>query len=295
MKKNAFFRITIFFVSVTISLYTRSAYIYSTEDDDTNNYVEYDYTTGKETSFSIENDSLNTYNDQSSLTYNINETPDISVNSIMPNKPLTKVNALSKPYCKVLYLNLGRDFNNDGVIDDWTGGTGFLVSHDIMLTAGHCMYNKEYGCVDKMRIYTMQNSSSRNSDYSYPSKWVMSTEYINNLNPNYDWCVVKLQESIGYETGWFGYATASTSKNISVSGYPDSTEYHYYQYKSSGTLNIYNKYQFSHNCSTLGGVSGAPAYDSNNVVWGIHTSGSDSKNYGCLITSNISNLIKKYK
>ena len=89
--------------------------------------------------------------------------------------------------------------------------------------------------------------------------------------------------------------TPLKSKNITVSGYPDYKAYQYYQYKDSGKLSIDSKYTFSHTCSTRGGESGAPAYDSNNIVWGIHTSGGEKANYGCLITSALFDVIERFE
>lgn len=60
-------------------------------------------------------------------------------------------------------------------------------------------------------------------------------------------------------------------------------------------MSIDSKYTFSHTCSTRGGESGAPAYDSNNIVWGIHTSGGEKANYGCLITSALFDVIERFE
>ena len=271
------------------------------ENNNEETFIEHDYVTGEEKEIVIEKkDSLQAYSgnekERISLPHSVNEIKDeASVTNILPNKTLTKVNVNSDPYCCVTYLCLGRDNDGDGIAESWSGGTGFMVYSDIMLTAGHCMYGLDGGNVKEMRVYKMQNNSVKDKTYYYPATWWLSTNYKKTADSNYDWCVVELQNSIGNTTGWFGYGVALYSKSITVSGYPDYPAYHYYQYKSSGTLTKENTYRFSHTCSTLGGESGSPAFDSNGVVWGIHTSGGTSENYGCLITSSLFDLIESVK
>ncbi len=269
-------------------------------DDVENTYVEHNYKTGKDKKIKIISDLVEKSNYSADERISMPYTPkrsngDLSTMNILPNESLKKVDATAEPYCKVTYLYIGRDNNHDGIVESWAGGTGFMVHDDIMLTAGHCMYNKDNGNVEEMRIYEMQNSSKRNSKYYYPLKWVMSDKYVDRCDSNYDWCVVVLQNRIGKRIGWFGYGIALKSKNITVSGYPDYKAYQYYQYKDSGKLSIDSKYTFSHTCSTRGGESGAPAYDSNNIVWGIHTSGGEKANYGCLITSALFDVIERFE
>lgn len=290
-----------FFISIALF----SSNVLANDNGGEEAYIEYNYVTGEEKEFTVDRDeSAQLYGlmsrvaevEKVSLPYSVGKTyTGVSVNSILPNESLTKVDATLSPYSRVTYLYLGRDSNGDGIIDSWAGGTGFMVYSDIMLTAGHCMYGVSGGNVDEMRIYQKQNSTTRNSTYYYPSKWILSTNFTSSGDSNYDWCVVKLQNSIGNQTGWFGYGVALYSKSVTVSGYPDSSGYYFYQYKNSGTLTINSTYRFAHTCSTLAGESGAPAYDSNGIVWGIHTSGSTNSNYGCLITSSLFDIIESYK
>lgn len=280
--------------------------ISASETDGEETYTEYNYITGEEKEFTVDESEMTQLYDiiestaseveNVSLPYNVGKTSTgISPYSILPGESLQKVNATSSPYCRVTYLYLGRDNNNDGIVESWAGGTGFMVYSNIMLTAGHCMYNLSGGNVEEMRVYKMQNSSTRNSTYYYPASWLLSASYKGTADSNYDWCVVKLQDSIGNQTGWFGYGVASSSKTVTVSGYPDSSGYYFYQYKNGGTLSLASSYRFSHTCSTLGGESGAPAYDSSGIVWGIHTNGGTTSNSGTLITSSLFNIIESYK
>ena len=185
--------------------------------------VLYDYKTGEETVIPVDefmlsdNARMDNAGEMISPAHNVGTTK-----SVIEPDDRVKVDPNTEPYCKILCLNLGRDTNGDGISDSWNLGTGFMVYKDLMLTAGHCMYNST-GYVKEMRIYVKQSGSSLNSTYYYPASWVMSQAYIDNPNDaNYDWCVVKLQNELGPQTGWFGYGVANSEKAVTVSGYPDN-------------------------------------------------------------------------
>lgn len=265
-------------------------------DESKEEYIEYDYITKQTKSFTLDdvNESVEYPIIPAHVVCPEDETRTI-VNGDTPS--LTQVNANNSPYSMVTYLYLGRDNDGDGICEKWVGGTGFMVYSNIMLTAGHCMYNSANGNVEQMRIYIKQNSSSQNSTYYYPASWILPSQYTSNPNKNYDWCIVKTQSSIGNQTGWLGYGVATSSKTVTVSGYPDQSGYRYYQYKNGPkTMIIQSTFRCKYTCNTLVGDSGAPIYDSNGIAWGIHTKNEDSSyNSGCLITSNIYNLIENYK
>ena len=255
--------------------------------------VLYDYKTGEETVIPVDefmlsdNARMDNAGEMISPAHNVGTTK-----SVIEPDDRVKVDPNTEPYCKILCLNLGRDTNGDGISDSWNLGTGFMVYKDLMLTAGHCMYNST-GYVKEMRIYVKQSGSSLNSTYYYPASWVMSQAYIDNPNDaNYDWCVVKLQNELGPQTGWVGYGVANSEKAVTVSGYPDNAEHRFNQYAASGTMTVSSDTRVSHNCDTEGGESGAPIYDSNYIAWGIHTHGGNS---GVRINSYLYNLIESQK
>lgn len=255
--------------------------------------VMYDYQTGEETiipagSFmSIGNTRMNKLGEMISPAYDVGTT-----RGILGPDDRVKVDPNTEPYCKILCLNLGRDTNQDGVADSWALGTGFMVYDDLMLTAGHCMYNDK-GYVKEMRIHMKQSGNSLNSPYYYPATWVMSQAYIDNpTDANYDWCLVTLQNKLGPQTGWFGYGVANSAKSVTVSGYPDNAAHHFNQYAASGTMTVTSDTRVSHNCDTEGGESGGPIFDSDHIAWGIHT---HSGNAGIRINSYLYNLIESKK
>lgn len=192
-----------------------------------------------------------------------------------------------------MFLLIGTDTNGDGISDAWGMGSGFMQGPDVMATAGHNMWSDNYGWISELRVFKNQNSSTISSTYYYPLSWTLSTAYTNNLDYNFDWAVVTLQNNLGDSTGWFGKGWSSGSlngKSIIVSGYPGDKSY--YQYKSSGTISFTDSYNIKYSADTMGGQSGSPVYDSNNIVWGIHTYGGATINQGNKITEDLYNILQ---
>ncbi len=224
---------------------------------------------------------------------------DFSVQTILTD-PLTKApNSTSSPYSKVIMSRNGFDTDSNGTIDYWTIGSGFMVKSKVLLTACHTIYHSSKNVwATEYRVYINQFGSSIGSTYYLPQEWTYSPNYINNKDSNYDWCVVKMQNSIGSTTGYFTYEVPSSiilkDSTITVSGYPDVLGYQYYQYYDAGTVKSTTTSRFAYDASTLGGQSGGPVYNSSKVVWGIHTTGGSTTNSGVRLNSTITSAITSY-
>lgn len=286
MKKTISFLFLLVFFSISLCSSVFAAEEY--------NIVQYDYATGEISSMYI----------SENISYPAVSLPpddmDISTFSIIGTDGRSRVNPNTSPYKSILCLRMGFDLNDDGVIDTWTVGTGAMVYSDVLLTCAHNMYWYDQGKAAKeMRIYVQQNSESFGETYYYPQSWKLPPEYINSKNIDYDWCVVKTQDPIGNITSWFGYGTSAsiTGKYISVSGYPDIEGKRYFQYQGSGAMKSISDYRFEHNVDTEGGQSGAPVYDPDRIIWGVHAygAGSSGLNSGCLITSRVYATIEEMK
>lgn len=274
--------------------------------------VTYDYVSKTETTSEVSIDMLQTENEEKLDTLGISEETanaafdpnallssdssnnSISTQSIIGDDDQKKVNPNVYPYCAVLALMLGQDTNGDGVVDSWGLGTGFLEGNDVMVTAGHCFWGgTTNGWVEECRIYVRQNSSTYGNVYYYPASWVCSTAYTSNRNINYDWCAVRLQDNLGAANGWFGKGVSSGSlkgTEVTISGYPAATSSKVgYQYTSSGTITSSTDYRVGYSIDTEGGNSGFPVYDSNGIVWAIHTHGGNS---GTRISSGLYQILQ---
>ncbi len=282
--------------------------LYASAFDTVDNSVEivtYNYVTGAETimtmqeeSSSISNVNSNGVMDGSDVSIAPAYFPELtqvedeaSPNSIIGTDNRTLVNPNTYPYSAVMYLYLGQDTTGNGVANSWSSGTGFMVGSKALVTAAHCYWSSQYGWVEECRTYKNQNSSTLGSTYYYPASWQCSTNYTNNLDYQYDWCVVTMQDSIGDQTGYFGYGKGGSMLNnaYTISGYPG--DHNGFQYKASGTVSSETTYICQYNIDIMAGQSGAPIYDSDKIVWAINTYESDTFNQGNRITTTCYDLI----
>lgn len=223
---------------------------------------------------------------------------DISPNSLIDGSPIERVpNVTSAPYCKVVFLRMGFDKDNDGVAESWSSGTGFMVKNRVMLTAAHNLWHSENEIWPKsVLLYTKLDGN----DTSYMNKqpetaigWTYPKAYASTQMAKDDWCVVQTKNEVGKTTGYFGYGVPTTSlvgTKVSVNGYPLEC----YQFYSKGAISKVDTDFVYYKASTDYGMSGGPVYDSNYTVWAIHTNGNSSANYGPKINSTIMAAITKY-
>lgn len=302
MKKKVTKIIAYLIISVIVlELSTKS--ILAEEEADVTTYLDINLSTGEEQLITIENG--NTYDDvMISLPYDVDNSNNTSTQNmnarIMIDGDLEKVDATSGRYSRILCLRMSVDIDGDGIHDLWSTGTGFMVYTDIMLTAGHNLYDKQYGRILEMRAFVKQNGEILNETYYTIERFSVMPELVRGEYNTYDWCVAIFPVEIGRTIGYFGYGTLtdSSSKWVTVSGYPGADKYTFSQYASIHTLRRYNSFYFQHRCDTLAGMSGAPAFDANGVVWGIHTGHciyDSTYNAGMIITSELYKRIESFK
>ena len=296
-------------VSLCISPFTAFSAEPENRNDEIWETVTYNYVTKSEKTESNSKNALKANVQSSMQTMGLDEefiseayTPDAleGTDAITPfdvhgNDDRIKVNPNNSPYCRILALLMGQDTNGDGKSDQWFVGTGFLEGPDVMATAGHNFWNSINGWIEECRIYVRQNSATYGNSFYYPYEWTCATNYTEDDDSNYDWCVVTLQNNLGSANGWFGKAWSKSNingKNVTVSGYPGGSKQGY-QYKDSGTTKISTTYQVYYDVDTEGGQSGSPVYDSNGIVWATHTYGSDQYNCGNRITEFLYTILQE--
>jgi glutamyl endopeptidase len=166
------------------------------------------------------------------------------------------------------------------------GCTGFMLSRDVLVTAGHCVHwNGSW--VTSYTVTPGRTGDSRpfgTCSGGINDVWT-TWNWINGYPSDYDFGLVKLTCDIGYSTGWFGwwYNTAENLVNqyFYVEGYPGDKPYGTMwwdgDYTTSQTAN-----RLSYWIDTYPGQSGSPVYHNNSVtpglcggwcVTGIHTTG----------------------
>lgn len=226
------------------------------------------------------------------------------------------------PYSGVIYLMLGIDFDNDGIVDTFTQkrGTGFLVAPDVVVTAGHNIVHDPSDSTDypvvEIRIYPYVHSNSMPSvnygEFVYPASWICYeyADAINENNPNnldYDWCVMKLQEPIAdaYNFACTYNATPVVGEGVKISGYPGCIDANCtanpcrqrkaYQVTTTGTITQVGTYRIRYSNNTNPGSSGSPVYSAQTqICYAIHTHSMSTYNGGTKISVPIYNAISYY-
>jgi glutamyl endopeptidase len=163
--------------------------------------------------------------------------------------------------------------------------TGFMMSRDVLVTAGHCVYRDDW--VRSYRVVPAKQGSYEpygSCGGGVADVWVTS-DYWHTRSPEFDYGLIKLTCDIGNTVGWFP-SWDNTGENLVdqffyVEGYPGDKPY--------GTMWWHGDVSKSQNASRLWyqidtkpGQSGAPIYRYNSVtpgkcwgwcVTGINTSG----------------------
>lgn len=192
-------------------------------------------------------------------------------------------------------------------------GTAFLVGKSSILTAAHCVYEKNDRVVSGT-FYPAQNGTS-NRPYTYTCGQIhIPTKYKTAINNNdtinsskYDYALIKLNQSAGTTLGFFalgGYNTNYNANNLvgmeaTVVGYPGEKAGMMYRHK--GLIQSFNsdKYLMNYQMDTTAGQSGSPVIlplsGGRYFVVGIHILGGSTKNSARYITKNIYELVKKYE
>lgn len=166
------------------------------------------------------------------------------------------------------------------------GCTGFMISRDVLVTAGHCVHWGGSWVTSYTVTPGRTGGSAPFGSCSGGIADVWTTwNWINGYPSDHDYGLVKLTCDIGYSTGWFGwwYHTGENLVNqyFYVEGYPGDKPYGT-MWWDGDTVYSQTANKFWYWIDTAGGQSGSPVYHYNSVspglcggwcVTGIHTNG----------------------
>ncbi|MCX4379238.1 MAG: trypsin-like serine protease [Lachnospiraceae bacterium] len=212
----------------------------------------------------------------------------ISERSVIGTDERTKItNTTVTPYYAIAYLSITME---DG---QTYRGTGFMISPNTMLTAGHCLKSST-SKAKSVTVYAGRNGTSKPIT-AHMTKYYVDTKYTGS-EADWDYGIMVLDSNIGNTTGWFGLHGTSGSSigttNVRVTGYPADLA-GYYMWTCAGTVSNITTNRFMHTADTAGGESGSPTYFYNgtygNQAVGIHTHGG---NYSRRITATLVNWLK---
>lgn len=240
--------------------------------------------------------------DMSSLTADSSQTTTaarVGQESVIGFDSRVQVNAQTYPYratARITYNGLSHC-------------TGWLVSSDTLVTAGHCVHGGgpqgHWGNTAAFRVFPGYSDGFAPYGSCTARELYTSNGWIQEGNDDADIGIIKLNCTIGNSTGYLSYFVANPVENvyITVNGYPSDRANGTQQWASDGRVNFATNKKLYYDNDTNGGMSGAPlwVYGSGNSIWsiGLHTNGenafSPGNNSGTRISQEIFDLITAVK
>ena len=146
--------------------------------------------------------------------------------------------------------------------------TGWLISKDTLLTAGHCVNSGGNGSTNGTWYSGLRFFPGRSGSYSPYGSCVPRSGgltsfvgWVRDGNEQHDAGIIKLSCSIGNTVGWFGqwWQSASLNGNFTrIQGYPGDKPQT--QWQSTGSVRSTTTYQIFYQNDTVGGMSGSPVW-----------------------------------
>ena len=142
--------------------------------------------------------------------------------------------------------------------------SGWLISADTVATAGHCIY-MNYSWVTDVRVYPGRDGSITPYGSCGAKRLYAAAGWVNKRNYDYDYGVIKLDCSVGKQTGSFGYRIAPddglVDQRAKIAGYPGEKPTGTMWYHSD-KVTSYNSLWVIYTTDLTGGQSGSPVYNS---------------------------------
>lgn len=152
-------------------------------------------------------------------------------------------------------------------------GTGWFIGPRTVVTAGHCLFSQTFfgGWADSVEVIPGHNrlqngrvvkpfGSTVGRRMSVLDRWATSDD----REPDFDIGCIHLDEPLGEQTGWFGFASLPpdelTAYLVNISGYPSDRGGGDEQYFASNRIQHVGERRVFYDVDTHGGQSGAPVW-----------------------------------
>lgn len=186
--------------------------------------------------------------------------------------------------------------------------TGWFVNANTIVTAGHCVHPGTSGSPfysrTSYRIYPARNANSLPFPTCTAKSLWTNTSWTNGGGANYDYSAIKLNCTVGNQTGWFGYWWQSASlvgQSATVRGYPGDKAFGT-MWTMSGSIGGETTRRVFYPIDTAGGQSGSPVFRFKSgcgycsmAIHAYGASGSPLMNGGTRITQTVFNFINTIK
>ncbi|MBO5448687.1 MAG: trypsin-like serine protease [Ruminococcus sp.] len=170
-------------------------------------------------------------------------------------------------------------------------GTGFILSNNAVITAGHCVYD-DGEWATSIKVYPAKYGSTNPYGYATGTSFSCGSAWKNSGNTSQDWGLIRINSSSNLcgKCGSLGLRWQSgtyVDDYVSIAGYPvtykSKTPNGKYMYKHSGKISSNTSSVLTYkDIDTSGGESGAPVVeyyqDSGWTAIGIHRGTINGKN-----------------
>ncbi|WGZ94042.1 MAG: trypsin-like peptidase domain-containing protein [Candidatus Thiothrix putei] len=186
--------------------------------------------------------------------------------------------------------------------------SGWLVSKDTLVTAGHCVHGGgstgRWGATTAFKVYPGFSDGYAPYGSCTPRELYSTYGWVTNADSNADIGLIKLDCTVGNSTGYFSYAITDTIDNtaVNINGYPGDKAGGGQQWGSKGIVLYATPTKIHYDNDTTGGMSGSPVWvQDSTTAWalGIHTNGENTlapgSNSGTRISKEVFDLITAAK
>jgi V8-like Glu-specific endopeptidase len=203
-------------------------------------------------------------------------------------------NTTDSPFRRICHLSIKAGDGSSFL------GTGFFIGPRTIITAGHCVFDRDHGGWPQQIIVSPgRNGSSKPFGQFIATSFCSVEGWTENQDRDCDYGVIHLSKNDNVpQVGCFGFGIFSdqalSNKQLSVAGYPGD--------KPSGTMMFHSRKAVAVNPTTIvydidtvGGQSGSAVYDENRRAVAIHTNGASSGNSATRITQPVFNNLSKWR
>jgi V8-like Glu-specific endopeptidase len=178
------------------------------------------------------------------------------------------------PHSAICYLIMRKSFGRE------SRGTGFFISPDTIVTAGHCL-RSGWGRVRSIEVIPGRMGADMPFGSAFAKRWFVPQQWSRGGDVRFDYGAIKMSDaSLGEQTGYLPIDVLSDDeilqKMITTSGYPSDMPISTNQHFNSGECDDVQEQRLVYSLDTWKGASGSPVWvelDGKRVVIGIHNYG----------------------